>query len=80
MTMIPVIQFGGLQPPETPGPASVLSRKIGEGLSDAMGHAPVRADIALEALAVWVAAIICVHPSSQDYLAEHFADALAARM
>ena len=80
MVRIPVIRFGGLQPPQIHGPGEELSRRMGEGLSEALGDEGVRADVMLEVLAVWVAALITVHPISQEYLAEHFAAALAERM
>ena len=53
---------------------------MGEALEEAMGDEPVRADLALEILAVWVGALIMVHPSSQEHLATVFAEALAERL
>lgn len=80
MVMIPVIQFGGLKPPAGSGPTSALSRRMGEALDEAMGDEPIRADYVLEVLAVWTAALIKVHPSSEEHLAKHFAEALAEQL
>ena len=80
MVMIPVVRFDGMKPPPVSGPASELSRRLSEALEEAMGDEPVRADHALGVLAVWVAALIKVHPSCEEHLAMHFAEALAERL
>lgn len=76
--MVPVIELSGVRVPTLPGEAGELSRRLGEALVEAMGAEPVPADLALEVLAVWAAAIITVHPLSREYLASHFAEVLAA--
>jgi hypothetical protein len=75
--MIPVIQFGGMRPPRIRGPGEELSRRMGEGFSEAMGDEAIRADLVLEVLAVWVTALIKVHPSCQEYLEGFFMETLA---
>jgi hypothetical protein len=69
---IPVIGFGGLNQPEQTGEISELSYKMGTALSAVFAAEPVRADHALEVLAIWAARIIKIHPSTEEYLNEYF--------
>lgn len=78
MVMVPVIKLSGIRAPYVTGEASELSRRIGEAFAEAMGDEPVRSDLLLEVLAVWVATLITLHPSSREYLAGHFAEVLAS--
>lgn len=78
--MVPVIQFDRLQPPAHPGELSDLSHRLGASLIRGMGNDPHRADDLLEVLAVWVAAIIAVHPSTKDYLGNLFMESLSAHL
>lgn len=75
--MIPVVQLGLMRPP--PG-CSALVRRMTEGLAEALGAEPVPADMALEVLAVWAAALIDVHPLSREYLEKRFHEVLAERL
>jgi hypothetical protein len=79
--LIPVIKFRGLLPPANPNrEVSAISRRMGEALADGLGDQPIRADYVLEVLAIWAAALINIHPSTRDYLNEHFDRVLAERL